>query len=364
MRTGRPIDPLILLPEEQSKLELMERRPKTDQRTAQRAGIVLDCARGLSNTAVAAKHGVRVQTVGKWRQRFLEGRLEALADAPRSGQPRKLTDDIVEAVITRTLETRPKNATHWSTRTMAEASGLNQNAIVRIWHAFGLKPHLQENFKLSTDPFFVEKVRDIVGLYLNPPEQTRAVVMCVDEKSQVQALDRSQPVLPMRPGQAERRTHDYYRHGTTSLFAALDIATGKVIGRCQKRHRHQEFLRFLDQIERTVPAHLDIHLVLDNYATHKTPKVAAWFQKRPRYHLHFTPTSGSWLNQVERWFGKITEQRIRRGVFKSVDQLITAIDAYIEASNQDPKPFVWSATAELILDRVSAISKRTNRSPH
>ena len=355
---------LVLQAEEQAKLELMARRPKTDQRTAQRARIVLDCAAGLSNTAVAAKRGVTLTTAGKWRQRFLDGRLGALGDAPRSGQPRKLTDAKVEAVITRTLETRPQNATHWSTRTMAEASGLNQNAIVRIWRAFGLKPHLQENFKLSTDPFFVEKVRDIVGLYLNPPEQTRAVVLCVDEKSQVQALDRSQPILPMRPGQAERCTHDYYRHGTTSLFAALDIATGKVIGRCQKQHRHQEFLRFLDQIERTVPTELEIHLVLDNYATHKTPKVAQWFRKHPRYHLHFTPTSGSWLNQVERWFGKITEQRIRRGVFKSVDELITAIDDYIAANNQNPKPFVWTATAELILDRVATLCQRTNRSPH
>jgi transposase len=349
---------------EKEKLELMARRPKTDQRTALRARIVLDCASGLSNTAVAAKRGVTIQTVGKWRQRFLDGRLAALGDAPRSGQPRKLTDAKVEAVMTRTLETRPENATHWSTRTMAEASGLNQNAIVRIWRAFGLKPHLQENFKLSTDPFFVEKVRDIVGLYLNPPEETRAVVLCVDEKSHVQALDRSQPVLPMRPGQAERRTHDYYRHGTTSLFAALDIATGKIIGRCQKQHRHQEFLRFLNQIDQTVPASLEIHLVLDNYATHKTPKVAAWFQKRPRFHLHFTPTSGSWLNQVERWFAKITEQRIRRGVFKSVDQLISAIDDYIAANNRAPRPFLWTATAELILNRVANVCKRTNRSPH
>ena len=364
MPTGRPMMPLVLNAEEKAKLEMMARRPKTDQRTAQRSRIVLDCASGLSNTAVAARRGVTLQTVGKWRQRFLDGRLAALGDAPRSGQPRKLTDAKVEAVITRTLESRPKHATHWSTRTMAKASGLNQNAIVRIWRAFGLKPHLQENFKLSTDPFFVEKVRDIVGLYLNPPEQTRAVVLCVDEKSQVQALDRSQPVLPMRPGQAERRTHDYYRHGTTSLFAALDIATGKVIGHCQKRHRQQEFLRFLDRIERTVPAGLEVHLVLDNYATHKTPKVAAWFQKRSRYHLHFTPTSSSWLNQVERWFAKITEQRIRRGVFKSVDELITSIDAYIAANNRAPKPFVWAATAELILDRVASLCNRTNRSPH
>lgn len=356
--------PLVLSAAEKAKLELMARRPKTDQRTAQRARIVLDCATGLSNTEVAANRGITMPTVGKWRQRFLDGRLGALGDAPRSGQPRKLTDAKVEAVVTRTLETRPKNATHWSTRTMAEASGLNQNAIVRIWRAFGLKPHLQENFKLSTDAFFVEKVRDIVGLYLNPPEQTRAVVLCVDEKSQVQALDRSQPVLPMRPGQAERRTHDYYRHGTTSLFAALDIATGEVIGHCQKRHRQEEFVRFLDRIERTVPTRLEVHLVLDNYATHKAPKVAAWFKKRPRYHLHFTPTSSSWLNQVERWFAKITEQRIRRGVFKSVDELITAIDDYIAANNRAPKPFVWTATAELILDRVGTLCQRTNRSPH
>ena len=356
--------PLVLSVEEKAKLELMGRRPKTDQRTAQRAHIVLACATGLSNTAVAAKRGATLQTVGKWRQRFVDGGLGALGDAPRSGQPRKLTDARVEAVITRTLETRPKNATHWSTRTMAAASGLNQNAIVRIWRAFGLKPHLQENFKFSTDAFFVEKVRDIVGLYLNPPEQTRAVVLCVDEKSQVQALDRSQPVLPMRPGQAERRTHDYYRHGTTSLFAALDIATGEVIGHCQKRHRQQEFVRFLDRIERTVPGGLEVHLVLDNYATHKTPKVAAWFKKHPRYHLHFTPTSSSWLNQVERWFAKITQQRIRRGVFKSVDELIRAIDDYIAANNRAPKPFVWTATAELILDRVGTLCQRTTRSLH
>ena len=364
MGTGRPMQELMLTNEEKAKLQLLARRPKTDQRTAQRARIVLDCAVGISNTAVAARQRVRSQTVGKWRRRFVEGRLESLGDAPRSGQPRKITDAQIEAVITRTLETRPQQATHWSTRTMATARGLNQNAIVRIWRAFGLKPHLQENFKLSTDPFFVEKVRDVVGLYLNPPEQTRAVVLCLDEKAQVQALDRSQPILPMRPGQAERRTHDYYRHGTTSLFAALDVATGKVIGRCQPQHRHQEFLRFLDQIEREVPAELAIHLVLDNYATHKVPKVATWFKQHPRYHLHFTPTSGSWLNQVERWFAKITEQRIRRGAFRSVDELIAAIDGYIAANNRAPKPFVWTASADLILDRVATLCKRTNRSPH
>jgi len=364
MRTGRPVKPLVLGEDDKAKLEMLARRPKTDQRTAQRARIVLACARGLSNRAVATRVGVTAQTVGTWRERFRRGGLVALGDAPRPGQPRKITDAKVEEVVTRTLETRPTAATHWSTRTMATASGLNQNAIVRIWRAFALKPHLQENFKLSTDPFFVEKVRDIVGLYLNPPEQTRAVVLCVDEKSQVQALDRSQPVLPMRPGQAERHTHDYYRHGTTSLFAALNVATGQVIGRCQGQHRQQEFVRFLNQIERTVPAGLEIHLVLDNYATHKTPKVAAWLKKRPRYHLHFTPTSSSWLNQVERWFAKITEQRIRRGVFKSVDELIAAIDDYIDEHNRHPKPFVWTASADLILERVTRLCTRTNLSPH
>jgi transposase len=364
MRTGRPLKPLQLTEEERAKLETLARRPKTDQRTAQRARIILGCAQGLGRQAVAASAGVTVQTVGTWRERFRLGRLNALGDLPRPGQPRQITDTKVEAVVTRTLETRPKEATHWSTRTMAEASGLTQSAIVRIWRAFGLKPHLQENFKLSTDPFFVEKVRDIVGLYLNPPERTRAVVLCVDEKSQVQALDRSQPVLPMRPGQAERHTHDYYRHGTTSLFAALDVATGKVLGRCHAQHRQQEFVRFLDHIEANVPRGLDIHLVLDNYATHKTPKVAAWLKKRPRYHLHFTPTSSSWLNQVERWFAKITQARIRRGVFKSVDELIDAIDAYIAEHNRDPKPFLWTASADLILGRVERLCKRINNSPH
>ena len=236
---------------------------------------------------------------------------------------------------------------------MAAEAGLSREAIKRIWHTFGLQPHRQENFKFSTDPFFVEKVRDIVGLYLNPPEQTRAVVLCVDEKSQVQALDRTRPVLPMKPGQPERRTHDYHRHGTTSLFAALDITTGKVIGRCLRRHRHQEFLRFLDQIEREVPAGLEVHLVLDNYGTHKAPKVQRWFLRHPRYHLHFTPTSASWLNQVERWFGKITERRIRRGVFQAVEELEAAILDYIENNNAQPKPFLWTATADIIFAKIT-----------
>lgn len=355
---------LVLSGDEAAKLAMMAKRPKSDQRTALRARIVLDCASGKSNTAVAAAHAVTLPTVGKWRQRFVTGRLGGLGDAPRPGPPRKITDTKIEAVVTRTLEKKPAGATHWSTRSMAKASGLTQNAIVRIWRAFGLKPHLQENFKLSTDPFFVEKVRDIVGLYLNPPEKTRAMVLCVDEKSQIQALDRSQPILPLRPGQVERRTHDYFRHGTTSLFAALDIATGKVIGRCHPRHRQQEFLRFLQLIEDTVPAGLEIHLVLDNYGTHKAPKVAAWFKRRPRYHLHFTPTSASWLNQVERWFAKITEQRLRRSAFHSVDDLQKAIRQYLEINNQNPTPFVWTASADLILGKVEALCSRINRSGH
>jgi transposase len=364
MRTGRPKKELILSSEERTKLEMIIRRPKTSQSTALRAAIVLDCASGISNTGVARKRRVTVATVGKWRQRFVAQRLGALGDAPRPGQPRKITDAKIEEVISRTLEKRPPAATHWSTRSMAKASGLTQNAIVRIWRAFGLKPHLQESFKLSTDPFFVEKVRDIVGLYLNPPEQTRAIVLCVDEKSQVQALDRSQPILPMRPGRAERRTHDYYRHGTTSLFAALDVATGKVIGRCHRRHRHQEFLRFLQQIEREVPAELQIHLILDNYGTHKAPKVAAWLKKHPRYQLHFTPTSASWLNQVERWFAKITQQRLCRSAFRCVDDLEQAITDYIEANNKNPKPFLWVASADLILGRVQRFCQRINHSGH
>jgi transposase len=331
---------------------------------ALRARIVLRCADGMTNGKVAAKLGVTNTTAGKWRARFAKERLAGLADAPRPGQPRKIGDAKVAEVVTRTLESTPANATHWSTRSMAKACGLTQNAVLRIWQDFGLKPHLQETFKLSTDPFFVEKVRDVVGLYVNPPEKTRALVLCIDEKSQVQALERTQPLLPMKPGQPERRTHDYVRHGTTSLFAALDIATGKVIGQCHRQHRHQEFLSFLKRVDREVPAEMEIHLVLDNYSTHKTPKVAAWFKKRPRYHLHFTPTSASWLNQVERWFARITEERLRRSTFRSVAELEKAILDYIEENNRNPKPFVWTATADLILGKVQAFCERTNQSPH
>jgi transposase len=359
---GRPLAALTLSVAEQTKLELIARRPKTDQRTALRARIVLGCATGKSNQTVARELGVCQPTVGKWRQAFVTQRLAGLVDAPRGGTPRTITDAQVEAVITRTLESKPAHATHWSTRQMARTVGLSQTAIVRIWRSFGLQPQRQETFKLSTDPCFVEKVRDIVGLYLAPP--ARALVLCVDEKSQIQALERSQPLLPLRPTQPERRTHDYQRHGTTSLFAALDVASGRVIGQCQRRHRHQEFLRFLDGVEAAVPAELEIHLIIDNYATHKTPAVRRWLQRHPRYHLHFTPTGASWLNQVERWFGLLTERMIRRGVFCSVQELERAICAYIGHHNHDCQPFRWTASAELILQRVQSLCERTSNSPH
>ena len=362
MRTGRPKKPLDVNDQERDKLEMWARRPKSTQRLALRSRIVLRCAEGLTNKAVARELCVSGATVGKWRERFRAHRLEGLADQPRPGAPRKISDTLVEEVVTRTLETLPAGATHWSTRTMASQVGLTQNAIWRIWQAFGLKPHRSETFKLSTDPFFVEKVRDLVGLYLNPPD--RAMVVCVDEKSQVQALDRTQPLLPMRPGVAERRTHDYLRHGTTSLFAALDVATGKVIGACHRRHRHQEFLRFLRLLEERLPKEQDVHLIMDNYGTHKTHKVRRWFAQHPRYHLHFTPTSASWLNQVERFFGQLSDRRIRRGVFNSVQSLEQAIMDYLEHHNEDPKPFVWTASADLILGRVKRLCERSYQSGH
>jgi transposase len=311
MKTGRPLKELVLSDDERLTLEQWARRPKSAQRLALRSRIVLACASGLSNTQVAERLRVTMPTVGKWRSRFVDGRLEGLVDEPRPGAPRSILDRHVEDVITRTLESKPEAATHWSTRGMAAVTGLSQSAVVRIWHAFGLQPHRAETFKLSTDPLFVEKVRDVVGLYLSPPD--RAVVLCVDEKSQVQALDRTQPLLPLEPGQAERHTHDYARHGTTSLFAALNVATGEVIGKCHGQHRQQEFVKFLDLIDANVPKQVgvEVHLVMDNYGTHKTPKIKRWFQRHPEYHLHFIPTSSSWLNQVERFFAEITEKRIR-----------------------------------------------------
>ena len=360
----RPKAELTLTDDERRTLKTWATRPKSAQRLATRAKIVLACADGLDNKAVAAKLGVCSVTVGTWRRRFVERRLEALADEARPGAPRKITDADVERVVTTALESKPKAATHWSTRGLAGELGLSQSSVGRIWRAFGLKPHKAETFKLSTDPFFVEKVRDVVGLYMSPPE--RAIVLCVDEKSQVQALDRTQPLLPLKPGQAERHTHDYVRHGTTSLFAALNVATGVVIGKCHRRHRHQEFLKFLDEIDAKLTREpgVAVHLVLDNYATHKTPAVKRWFLRHPEYHLHFTPTSGSWLNQVERFFGEITEKRIRRGVFRSVQALEGAIREYLEHHNANPKPFKWTADADLILNRVKKVIERTSDSGH
>src|SRR3954467_5951973 len=361
---GRPKPPLSLTDDERQKLETWASRPKSTQRLAIRARIILACAEGLENKAVAASLRVNVVTVGKWRKRFLDDRLEGLADEPRPGAPRTITDAKVEEVVTRTLEEKPKAATHWSTRGMAEAVGLSQSAIVRVWHAFGLKPHLGETFKPWTDPYFVEKVRDVVGLYMSPPEN--AIVLSVDEKSQVQALDRMQPLLPMTPGQAERRPPDYARHGTTSLFAALNVATGEVIGKCYRRHRQQEFLKFLKEIDARVVREpgVQIHIIMDNYGTLKTPSVKRWFERHPEYRLNFTPTSGSWLNQVERFFGEITEKAIRRGVFRSVAALEKAILDYLAAHNENPRPFVWTANADLILERVKKVCERISDSGH
>jgi len=362
MPLGRPMVPLSLEPAERETLTRWTRRRKTAQALALRARIVLLADQGLNNGEVAEALGITRATVGKWRSRFVERRLDGLLDEPRPGAPRSITDEDVERVITLTLEETPRDATHWSSRSMARRSGLTQSAVSRIWRAFALQPHRSETFKLSSDPLFIEKVRDIVGLYLNPPD--RAMVLCVDEKSQIQALDRSQPLLPMRPGQIERRTHDYVRHGTTSLFAALNTRTGEVLAECHKRHRSVEFRKFLDRIDEAVPPELDVHLILDNYQTHKTPLIRNWLAKRPRYHLHFTPTSASWLNLVERWFAALTEKQIRRGVHRSTRELEDAIERFVQATNKDPKPFVWIKTADQILDSIARFSTRTSDSGH
>lgn len=347
---GRRFAPLGLDEVERGELTSLSSRRSTAQGLALRARIILACAEGEQSKVVAARLGIDPDTVGKWRRRFAEHRLEGLWDEPRSGTPRTIEDARIEAVIVRTLETKPPDATHWSSRGMARVSGLSVSTVQRIWRAFGLQPHRLETFKLSTDPDFVAKVRDVVGLYVAPPE--RAVVLCVDEKSQIQALDRSQPMFPMRPGQAARRSHDYKRHGTTSLFAALDIATGRVIGKCYGRHRANEFRKFLDEIEAAVPDDLDVHLVMDNYATHKTPLIRNWLAKRPRWHVHLTPTSSSWLNQVERFFALITERKIRRGIYRSVAALRAEITSFIELHNADPKPFRWTRSADDILSSI------------
>ncbi|MDR1967788.1 MAG: IS630 family transposase [Burkholderiaceae bacterium] len=344
---GRPKAQLILIDSEREQLVALTHRRKTAQALALRARIVLACAEGADNKTVAARQHVTQQTVSKWRARFIDSRLDGLLDAPRPGAPRTIDDARVDAIIAKTLESVPDGATHWSTRTMAREMGVTQTAVSRIWRAFGLQPHRHETFKLSKDPLFVEKVRDIVGLYLAAP--VKAMVLCVDEKSQIQALDRTQPILPLSPGIAERRTHDYMRHGTTTLFAALDIASGTVIGELHRRHRSSEFLKFLRTIDANVPAELDIHLVMDNYGTHKTPTIKAWFARHQRLHVHFMPTSASWLNQVERWFATLTEKQIRRGTHRSTKELEQAIRQYLEINNANPKPFVWTKSADAIL---------------
>jgi transposase len=354
--------PLTLTSEERDTLERWARRRTTAQAVALRARIVLASAAGKTNTSIARETRVKKQTVGKWRARFLAKRLDGLLDDPRPGAPRKITDADVERVVTLTLESAPREATHWSTRSMAAKVGLSQTAISRIWRAFSLQPHRTETFKLSTDPLFVEKVRDIVGLYLDPPD--KALVLCVDEKSQIQALDRTQPLLPMRPGQVERRTHDYVRHGTTSLFAALEVKSGKIIGQCHRRHRALEFRKFLDRIDTDVPPDLDVHLILDNYGTHKAPLIRRWLARHPRFHLHFTPTGASWMNLVERWFATLTEKQIRRGAPRSTRELEAAIPHYLAVTNEEPKPFVWTKTADEILASVARFCHRISNSGH
>ena len=356
------LEPVVLSEEERATLERWERRPKSAQALALRCRIVLACAEGAQHAEVAERLGVSRGTVGKWRRRFLEQRLAGLHDEPRPGAPRTIGDDDVEAVIVKTLEETPVDATHWSTRSMAKATGMSQSAVSRIWRAFGLKPHLVETFKLSPDPLFVEKVRDVVGLYINPPEG--ALVLCVDEKSQIQALDRTAPVLPLRPGLPEQRTHDYVRGGTTNLYAALDVASGHVIADMTERHRAIEFRRFLNLINRNVPEDLAIHLVVDNVSTHKTPEIKKWLLRHPRFHLHFTPTYSSWMNLVERWFAELTNKWLRRGTHRSTKELESAIGHWIDQWNEEPKPFVWHKSADEILDTLANYCARISDSGH
>jgi transposase len=348
--------------QERAQLVAWTRRRTSAQALAQRSRIVLAAAEGLKNTEIAERLGVSRNMAATWRSRFAEHRLDGLTDEPRPGRPRTITDEQVDAVITKTLESTPKDATHWSTRSMASEVGLTQTAVSRIWRAFGLQPHRQETFKLSKDPLFVEKVHDVVGLYLNPPE--RAVVLCVDEKSQIQALDRTAPVLPMLPGTPQRATHDYRRAGTSSLYAALDLTTGKVLGALHSRHRAIEFKQFLATIDREVPPDLDVHIVLDNSSTHKTPAIQRWLLAHPRFVLHFTPTSSSWLNLVERWFGELTSKLLKRGTHRSVRDLNTDIRAWIETWNEQPRPYVWTKTADQILDSIRRYCERINDSRH
>ena len=362
MPRGRPVAPMVLNDDEKLQLLSLANSRALPHGLVQRAQIILACAEGEANSAIAKRLKLRNNTVGKWRQRYGERGIEGLHDELRAGRPRSLEDERVAEVINKALKTRPPAATHWSVRSMAEHTGVSKSTVQRWFTLFGIQPHRQRHFKLSNDPFFIEKVRDIVGLYLNPPDH--AVVLCVDEKTQIQALNRTQPMLPMGLGYVEGVTHDYVRHGTTTLFAALDVANGEVLAQCKARHRHQEFLAFLRHIDANVPGTLDVHLIVDNYATHKHAKVKAWLAKRPRYHIHYTPTYASWLNQVERWFAIITQQAIRRGSFSSVKELIAKIQHFVAHYNRSTSPFVWTATAKSILDKLERLCSYTSGTGH
>jgi transposase len=359
---GRPVAEVSLTDEERRTLVRWSRRAKSSQALAQRCRIVLGCAEGKSNQQVAAELGIWPQTVGKWRNRFVVRRLEGLVDEPRPGAPRKISDEQVEAVVVATLERSPEGATHWSRASMAAESGVSKSTVGRIWKAFRLQPHQVDTFKLSNDPQFIDKVRDVVGLYLDPPD--KALVLAVDEKSQIQALDRSAPVLPMMPGMPERRSHDYLRNGITTLFAALDVASGRIYGSIHRRHRAAEFKKFLAKLDKQVPADLDVHLICDNYGTHKHPTVIKWLATHPRFHMHFTPTYSSWLNQVERWFGLLTDQRLRRGVHKTLRALENDIRDWIRTWNDNPRPFTWTKTADQILERLASYLQRIPGAGH
>jgi transposase len=362
MRTGRPKATLMLSTEQQDELESWARRRSTAQALAVRARMILACAEGGNNTEVAGRLGISRLTVGRWRSRFIRGGVDGLLDEPRPGAPRKISDAAVEKAVTLTLESKPRDATHWSTRSLAKRVGLSRSSVARIWRAFGLRPHRSESFKLSTDPLLIEKVRDIIGLYLHPPD--RAVVLCVDEKPQIQALDRAQPILPLQPGQIERRTHDYVRHGTTSLFAALNVTSGRIIAEHHRRHRGLEFRKFLDTIDHNVPPELEVHLVLDNYGTHKTPMIQRWLLRRPRFHVHFTPKGASWINQVERFFAELTNRQLRRGAHRSTLELERALRDYIDVKNRNPKPFIWTKTADEILASIERFCQRISGTGH
>jgi len=362
MAIGRPKPPLELSEEVKAQLEVMSNSRSLPYAQVRRAQIILLSAQGLTNTAIAKQVGLSIKMVGTWRQRFIDQGLMGLYDQPKPGAPRTISDEQVAELIQKTLKSTPKGATHWTCRRIAKETNLSKSTVQRIWSAFNLQPHRQKHFTLSTDPYFVEKAHDIVGLYLNPPD--KAMVLCVDEKSQIQALDRTQPVLPMGLGYVEGITHQYKRHGTLTLFAALDLTTGQVITQCKKRHRHQEFLAFLKHIDANVPEGLDIHLVVDNYATHKHTKVRNWLAQRPRYHIHYTPTYSSWLNQVEIWFNIITQKAIRRGSFSSTQQLTKKIDQFVEYYNADTKPFVWTATTDSVLAKMKRLLENISGTQH